>query len=91
MGDIRETIHSERLAVELPPILEKIGLSNNWRVASSALAAFEVMVNRKLESLGLPITGEYDTRISRLEDSLKKQKVPFDAIMISSFRTARVK
>ncbi|HVH16465.1 MAG TPA: hypothetical protein VNA15_12220, partial [Candidatus Angelobacter sp.] len=34
---------------------------------------------------------DYDVRISRLADALKKQNVPFDAIMISSFRTARVK
>ena len=91
VSQVMDTLHAERLAVELPPILEKLGLSDRWRIASSALAAFEVMVNRKLEKLNLPTAGDYDVRISRLADALKKQNVPFDAIMISSFRTARVK
>jgi hypothetical protein len=86
-----DTVHAGRLGFELPPILEKLGLSDMWRIASSALAAFEVMVNKKLEQLNLPTSGEYDERITRLADALKKQGLPFDAIMISSFRTARVK
>jgi len=49
------------------------------------------MVNRKLEQMKLPTDGDYDKRISRLAEALKKHGVPFDAIMISSFRTARVK
>jgi hypothetical protein len=86
-----DTLHAESLAVELPPILEKLGLSDRWRIASSALAAFEIMVSRKLEQMNLPTKGEYDERITRLAEALRKQGIPFDAIMISSFRTARVK
>ena len=47
--EVMDTVHSGRLGLELPPILEKLGLSDRWRIASSALAAFEIMVNRKLE------------------------------------------
>jgi hypothetical protein len=90
-GDITELIHSERLALELPPILERIGLSDGWRVASSALAAFEVLVDKKLESLKLGTRGSYDERVSRLAVALKKQGIPFDELMIASFRTARAK
>ena len=86
-----DTVQAVRLGNELPPIFVKLGLSERWRVASSALAAFEVMVNRKLEQMKLSTDGDYDKRISRLADALKKQGIPFDAIMISSFRTARVK
>ncbi len=89
--DITTLIHSERLALELPPILERLGLSDGWRIASSALAAFEVMVNRKLEQLKMSTTGTYDEKVGRLAAALKKQKVPFDELMISSLRTARAK
>ena len=89
--EVVDTVHAGRLGLELPSILEKLGLSDRWRIATSALAAFEVMVNRKLEQMKLSTDGDYDKRISRLADALKKQGIPFDAIMISSFRTARVK
>jgi len=78
-------------SLDLTPTFEKLGLSKSWEVASSALAAFEVMVNRKLEQMKLSTDGDYDKRISRLADALKNKGIPFDAIMISSFRTARVK
>jgi len=85
------TIHTEGLVEELPTILMKLGLSEKWQAASSALAAFEVMVDRKLEKMNLPTTGSYDERISRLATVVKKQAVPFNELMISSFRTARAK
>ncbi len=88
---IASTIHAEREALELPAILEKLDLSDNWRVASSALALFEVLVNRKLENLKLQTNGTYDEKVSRLAVQLKKEHIPFDELMISSLRTARAK
>ncbi len=85
------TMQTERLVEELPTILMKLGLSERWQAASSALAAFEAMVDRKLEKMKLPTIGSYDERISRLAAVVKKQGVPFDELMISSFRTARAK
>jgi hypothetical protein len=90
-SEVATIIHAERLALELPPILEKLGLSDSWRVASSALASFEVMVTRKLERMKLSTKGVYDERVSRLATDLKKQGVPFDELMISSLKTARNK
>ncbi len=91
VSGVVDTIHAERLGFELPPILEKLGLSDAWRIASSALAAFEIMINRKLERMRLPTNGTYDDKVSRLAKALKIQSIPFDELMISSLRTARAK
>jgi len=88
---VMDTVHAERLGFELPTILEKLGLADGWRIASSALAAFEIMVNRKLERMRLPTNGTYDEKVSRLAKALKSQSIPFDELMISSLRTARAK
>jgi len=88
---VMDTVHAERLGSQLPPIYEKLGLSDRWRIASPAVAAFEIMVNRKLESMRLATTGTYDDRVSRLAKALKNQSIPFDELMISSFKTARAK
>jgi len=91
VSEVIDTIHAERLGFELPPILEKLGLSDGWRIASSALAAFEIMVNSKLERAHLQKNGTYDDKVSRLAKALKSQSIPFDELKISSLRTARAK
>ncbi|MBO3758060.1 MAG: hypothetical protein JTT14_03020 [Candidatus Brockarchaeota archaeon] len=48
----------------LMPILKEWKLSVNWAVGASALALIEVMVNKKLEELGLSREGSFEARVS---------------------------
>jgi hypothetical protein len=81
----------EKVTGELPAIFDTLSLSNNWRVASSALAAFEILIKQKLEDLGLSTSGTYEERVTRLAPALKKKGIPFDELMVSSLKTARNK
>jgi len=76
----------------LLPLLREWGLSLNWAVAASALALIEVMINKKLEELGLDTSGSFNDRVKRLEAEAKRRGAKeFPNLLAGPFYNARNK
>jgi len=75
----------------LMPILSEWNLSVNWAVGASALALIEVMVNKKLEELGLDRGGSFEDRFGRLSTKAKEKGIQLPDLLAGPFYKARSK
>lgn len=76
---------------KLSPILIALGLSPNWAVAASALCSIEVLVNRKLNELGMTSKGKFQDRVKRLSSKAKKKGVDLPNLLAPAFYDVRSK
>mgnify|MGYP000471631562 CR=1 FL=1 len=71
------------------PILAEVGLTENWAVAACALTLMEVLLNRKLEEMGLSTNGNFNKRLRRLSSRTKEVNLP--ELLTSAFYDVRSK
>lgn len=76
---------------DLSSVLVKLGLSPSWTLAASSLSLFELVVNKKLETLKLDTSGEFNEKVGRLAAAIRKQGGEFPELMVSGMRTVRNK
>ncbi len=76
---------------DLSPVLTKLGLGPGWILASSSLSLFELVVNRKMQTLNMDISGEFNEKVGRLAAAIRKQGGEFPELMLSGMRTVRNK
>lgn len=82
---------AENPLLPLMPILNEWNLSVNWAVGASALALIEVMVNKRLEELGLDREGSFENRFGRLSAKAKEKGIQLPDLLASPFYKARSK
>jgi len=75
----------------LMPVLTELGLTINWVLGASALALIEVLINRKLEELGLDTGGSFDKRVRRLSEEARKRGITIPDLLAGPFYDARGK
>lgn len=90
MGMLRPA-YMENPLLPLMPILNEWRLSFNWAVGVSALALIEVIVNKKLEEIGLKKDGSFETRFKRLSSKAKEKGIRLPDLLASPFYKARSK
>ena len=76
---------------KLSPILGALGLSPRWTVAASALCLLEVIVNRKLNGLGMSTEGSFEKRVKRLSSKGKEKGVELPDLLAPAFYKVRHK
>ncbi|MEM2958440.1 MAG: hypothetical protein QW261_09115 [Candidatus Jordarchaeaceae archaeon] len=57
----------------LIPILSEWDISVNWVLGVTALALVEIMVDKKLDELGLSKEGSFETRVQNLTEKAEKK------------------
>jgi len=75
----------------LMPLLKELGLSIRWVIGAAALALIEILVNRKLEELGLKTDGSFKQRVKRLSAIAEQKGVKIPNLLAKPFYDARSK